>query len=90
MITLITRAPHSPHPRSWYLLFLCDLNGEIYFKSPAVWDVNADDEINVLNLVQVANALRQIFPGNSRLNVNGDGQVSILDLVAVANHLFAK
>lgn len=60
---------------------LGDLDSEIYLKLP-VWDVNADGETNILDLVLVANAINQPAP-----DVNGDGVVNILDLVLVANHI---
>ena len=45
------------------------------------WDVNRDGQVNVLDLVAVANAFGKDAP-----DVNGDGVVNILDLVAVAQH----
>ena len=60
---------------------LGDLDGEIYLKLP-VWDVNADGETNILDLVLVANAMNTDAP-----DLNGDGVVNILDLVLVANHI---
>ena len=45
------------------------------------WDVNRDGQVNVLDLVAVANAFGKDAP-----DVNGDGIVNILDLVAVAQH----
>ena len=47
-------------------------------------DLNADGEINILDLVIVANALGET---NSKADVNGDGIVNILDLVQVAAHI---
>ena len=63
---------------------LGDLDGEIYLKVPAVEDVNRDGQVNVLDLVVVANALGQVVPQEARVDVNGDGAANILDLVAVA------
>ena len=60
---------------------LGDLDGEIYLKLP-VWDVNADGQTNILDLVLVANAMNTDAP-----DLNGDGVVNILDLVLVANHI---
>ena len=48
------------------------------------FDLNADGEINILDLVIVANA---IGTDDSDADVNGDGIVNILDLVQVANHI---
>ena len=44
-------------------------------------DINRDGQVNVLDLVAVANAFGKDAP-----DVNGDGVVNILDLVAVAQH----
>ena len=45
-------------------------------------DVNGDGDVNVLDLVIVANAF-----GKSEPDVNGDGVVNVLDLVVLANAL---
>ena len=58
---------------------LPDLDGEIYLKAKNPADVNGDWEVNVLDLVQVANGLGKATP-----DPNGDGIVNILDLVFVA------
>ena len=58
---------------------LPDLDGEIYLKSKSSADVNGDGNVNILDLVQVANGL-----GKSEPDLNGDGAVNILDLVFVA------
>ncbi len=51
-------------------------------------DVNADKAVNVLDLVQVRNALNQsASAGNFRADVNTDGGINVLDLVAVRNRL---
>ena len=57
---------------------LLDLDGEIYLKVKNPADVNGDWAINILDLVQVANAF-----GESSPDLNGDGVVNILDLVFV-------
>ena len=57
---------------------LPDLDGEIYLKGPNTADVNGDGQVNVLDLLQVANSL-----GESTPDPNGDGVVNILDLVFV-------
>ena len=51
------------------------------------WDVNRDGQINILDLVLVAQHLGGAAPANSQVDVNGDGTVNILDLVVVAQHL---
>jgi hypothetical protein len=48
------------------------------------YDLNADGEINILDLVLVASAFGE---SDSDADVNGDGEVNILDLVQVANHI---
>ena len=45
-------------------------------------DVNEDGEINILDLVLVAQAFKEF---NDKADVNGDGTVNILDLVEVAS-----
>ena len=51
------------------------------------WDVNQDGQVNVLDLIQVAQHLGSTVPANHEADVNGDRTVSILDLIAVAQHL---
>ena len=48
------------------------------------FDLNSDGEVNILDLVIVANALGEL---DSEADVNGDGVVNILDLVQIANHI---
>ena len=48
------------------------------------FDLNSDGEVNILDLVIVANALGE---SDSEADVNGDGVVNILDLVQIANHI---
>ena len=57
---------------------LPDLDGEIYLTTRSLADVNGDGAVNILDLVMVANGLRQSAP-----DPNGDGVVNILDLVFV-------
>ena len=58
---------------------LADLDGEIYLTTRSFADVNGDGQVNILDLIQVANSL-----GKSAPDPNGDGVVNILDLVFVA------
>ena len=51
------------------------------------WDVNEDGQINVIDLVLVANALETGPRGNPRADVNGDGKVNVLDLITITKHL---
>lgn len=48
------------------------------------FDLNADGEVNILDLVLVASAIGET---DSKADVNGDGEVNILDLVQIANHI---
>ncbi len=59
-----------------------DLDGEMYLKQETgiFADVNGDGEVNILDLVAVANAF-----GKAEPDLNGDGVVNIQDLVIVAN-----
>ena len=59
--------------------FLPDLDGEIYLKIRSFADVNRDGQVDVLDLLQVANSLGEAAP-----DPNGDGVVNNLDLVFVA------
>lgn len=47
-------------------------------------DINADGQVNILDLVFVANAFGT---DNAEADVNNDGEVNILDLVAVASDM---
>ena len=51
------------------------------------WDVNADAQVNILDLVLVAQNLGKFLSVNPRSDVNDDGTINILDLVLVAQHL---
>ena len=50
--------------------------------SSAKEDVNQDGEVNIQDLVVVAESLGMV-PHNPRADVNGDGSVNVLDLVAI-------
>ncbi len=56
-------------------------------KHQLTWDVNGDGQVNILDLVLVAQDLGKPASVNSRTDVNGDGTINILDLVLVAQHL---
>ena len=57
-----------------------DLDGEMFLKTDVSADVNGDGEVNILDLVAIANAFGEAEP-----DLNGDGVVNIQDLVIVAN-----
>ncbi len=48
------------------------------------WDVNQDGQVNILDLIQVAQSLNADLSTNPEADVNGDGAIDILDLIAVA------
>ncbi len=58
-----------------------DIDGEIFIKVDI--DLNDDGEVNILDLVIVANAIGE----QNGPDINGDGIVNILDLVLVAGAL---
>ena len=51
------------------------------------WDVNADGQINVLDMILVARDFGKAAGLNSRTDINGDGIITILDLILVAQHM---
>ena len=51
------------------------------------WDVNADGQVNVLDLILVARHFGEKASATSNVDVNNDGVVSILDLIVVAQHM---
>ena len=51
------------------------------------WDVNQDGQVNVLDLILVAQYLGGDASANPQSDVNGDGTINVLDLVVVAQHL---
>ena len=50
-------------------------------------DVNRDGQVNVLDLILVAQLLGSTTSGDSRADVTGDGTINVLDLIVVAQHL---
>ena len=59
----------------------------ISVESKPKWDVNADGQVSILDLILVAQRLGETVSANSEVDVNDDGIVSILDLILVARHL---
>ena len=59
----------------------------ITVESKPKWDVNADGQVSVLDLILVAQRLGETVSANSEVDVNDDGLVNILDLILVARHL---
>ena len=51
------------------------------------WDVNQDGEVNILDIMQVAQYLREDASVNPQSDVNSDGTIGILDLIAVAQQM---
>ena len=51
------------------------------------WDVNQDGQVNVLDLILVAQYLGEDASVNPRADVNGDGTINVLDLIVVAQYL---
>ena len=54
------------------------------------WDVNADGQVSVLDLVLVARYLGKDAAANPQADVNKDGIISILDLILVAKQMDAS
>ena len=55
-------------------------------KYPA-WDVNQDGQVNVQDLVLVAQYLGEDVSVSPQSDVNGDGTINVLDLIIVAQYL---
>ena len=55
--------------------------------SQPLWDVNADGQVSVLDLILVARHFGEKASATSNVDVNSDGVVSILDLIVVAQHM---
>lgn len=60
-------------------------DGFVAIDRTAIYDVNGDKIVNLLDLVKVADQIGE--SSNSNLDVNGDGIINILDLVLIATHL---
>ena len=54
------------------------------------WDMNADGQVNVLDMILVARYFGKPASVSSRADVNRDGTINILDLILVAQHLGAS
>ena len=59
----------------------------ITVESQPLWDVNADGQVSILDLILVAQHMGSAASANSKVDVNRDGVVSILDLILVAQHM---
>ena len=59
----------------------------IVVESGPTWDVNADGQVSILDLILVAQRLGETVSANSEVDVNDDGIISILDLILVAQHM---
>ena len=62
-------------------------NLTITVEEQPTWDVNADGQVSVLDLILVAQHLGSAAPANAKVDVNRDGVVSILDLILIAQHM---
>ena len=60
-------------------------DGFVTINRSAIYDVNGDKIVNLLDLVTVAAQFGK--PLNPNLDANGDGVINILDLVLIAAHL---
>ena len=61
------------------------INKKIVITVPK-WDVNRDGEVNILDLILVAQDIGKTRDANLRTDVNGDGTRDIQDIVLVASH----
>ncbi len=59
----------------------------ITVESGPTWDVNADGQVSVLDLILVAQHLGSDASANPQADVNRDGTINIQDLILVAQHL---
>ena len=52
-----------------------------------VWDINQDGQVNVLDLIIVAQNIGKSTAEVPRADINNDGIINILDLIAVSQHI---
>ena len=62
-------------------------NLTITVESHPTWDVNGDGQVDVLDLILVAQRLGETAAAPSEVDINEDGIVNILDLILVAQHM---
>ena len=62
-------------------------NLTITVESHPTWDVNGDGQVDVLDLILVAQRLGETLAAPSEVDINDDGIVNILDLILVAQHM---
>ena len=55
--------------------------------SQPLWDVNADGQVSILDLILVAQHMGSDASANPKVDVNRDGVISILDLILIAQHM---
>ena len=55
--------------------------------SGPTWDVNADGQVSILDLILVAQHMGSDASANAKVDVNRDGVISILDLILIAQHM---
>ena len=64
--------------------YIITVEGEV--PTRLAWDVNQDGQVNIFDLLQVAQSFGADVSVNSESDVNGDGTINILDLLAVAQN----
>ena len=64
--------------------YIIVVEGEV--STRPVWDVNQDGQVNILDLIQVAQNLDTDVSVNPQTDVNSDGIIDILDLIIVAQN----
>lgn len=64
--------------------YIIVVEGEV--STRLVWDVNQDGQVNIFDLIQVAQSFGTDVSVNSQSDVNGDGTINIFDLIAVAQN----
>ncbi len=63
--------------------YLITVEGEL--TRPA-WDVNQDGEVDIFDLIQVAQSLETDVSVNPQADVNGDGSIDIFDIITVGQN----